>query len=54
MISCTTCKTPMTGQKGVARFTCPKCTGMEIVRCPHCRKLAAKYVCAACGFEGPN
>jgi len=51
---CCSCKEEITNQRGTARFLCPKCGKMEIIRCPHCRKLAAKYQCPACQFEGPN
>ncbi|HLC32288.1 MAG TPA: zinc finger domain-containing protein [Candidatus Nanoarchaeia archaeon] len=54
MTQCNTCKQPISGQAGVARFACPKCLKTEIIRCAHCRKIAAKYVCHACKFEGPN
>lgn len=39
--------------KGAVRFPCPGC-GQEIVRTPHERKIAAKYRCPKCEFEGPN
>ncbi|HLF54168.1 MAG TPA: zinc finger domain-containing protein [Candidatus Nanoarchaeia archaeon] len=51
---CNTCKKPITGQAGTARFPCPKCLKYEIVRCVHCREIAAHYVCPQCKFEGPN
>jgi hypothetical protein len=52
--SCITCKQPITGQAGAAKFKCPKCGKYEIIRCAHCREIAAKYQCPECKFEGPN
>ncbi|MBI4450923.1 RNA-binding protein [Candidatus Woesearchaeota archaeon] len=53
-IVCGSCKTPVANMGGVARFPCPKCAKTEIIRCSHCRAIAAKYKCHECGFEGPN
>lgn len=39
---------------GTVNFKCPKCLGYELVRTPNERKIAAKYHCPKCGFEGPN
>lgn len=50
---CTSCKERVTN-KSVVRFMCPKCGNYEIIRCPHCRSIVAKYKCPECGFEGPN
>jgi len=33
---------------------CPKCGKQEIIRCPTCRKIVAKYTCPECNFTGPN
>jgi Zn-ribbon RNA-binding protein len=41
-------------QNGSVKFKCPNCGKSEIVRTQHDRKIAAPYVCPACGFEGPN
>ncbi|RMD58632.1 RNA-binding protein [Candidatus Woesearchaeota archaeon] len=54
MVQCITCKKQLLGQTGAARFSCPKCLKTEIVRCNDCRKIAARYRCPECGFEGPN
>ncbi|MEM3153968.1 MAG: zinc finger domain-containing protein [Candidatus Woesearchaeota archaeon] len=51
---CISCKKPMLGLTGVAKFKCPKCMKYEIIRCAHCRQIAAKYICPGCKFEGPN
>ncbi|MBS3104758.1 RNA-binding protein [Candidatus Woesearchaeota archaeon] len=51
---CTSCKKRITNTIGSTRFKCPKCGQVELVRCNHCRKIAAKYKCSSCGFEGPN
>ncbi|MCH8067050.1 MAG: RNA-binding protein [Nanoarchaeota archaeon] len=51
---CSSCKKSVTNSKGTARFNCPDCGKTEIIRCAHCRKIAAKYVCGNCKFEGPN
>jgi predicted RNA-binding Zn-ribbon protein involved in translation (DUF1610 family) len=51
---CVSCKTAVTNVQGTARFNCPQCAKQDIVRCERCRRLAAKYRCAGCGFEGPN
>jgi len=52
--ACNSCKRKVANMKGVARFLCPKCGKYEIVRCPQCRKIAAKYTCPGCNFVGPN
>lgn len=51
---CGTCKAPVANLAGSARFLCPQCSKVEIVRCATCRRNAAKYSCPDCGFEGPN
>jgi len=51
---CNSCKKQIVNMQGIARFTCPKCGKYEIIRCSYCRKLAAKYNCPECNFEGPN
>ncbi|MFA5797812.1 MAG: zinc finger domain-containing protein [Candidatus Woesearchaeota archaeon] len=51
---CITCKTSLTNNKGSTTFACPGCNKHAIVRCAKCRETVAKYVCPACGFEGPN
>lgn len=53
-MKCSSCKTPITNIAGTARFLCPACGKTEIIRCKQCRKIAAKYRCHACSFEGPN
>ncbi|AJF61329.1 TPA: RNA-binding protein [Candidatus Woesearchaeota archaeon] len=54
MEQCLTCKTKITNLKGTARFKCPSCGKYEIIRCPSCRTIVAKYTCPECGFIGPN
>ncbi|OIO63553.1 RNA-binding protein [Candidatus Woesearchaeota archaeon CG1_02_47_18] len=51
---CISCKERITNSSGVARFMCPNCGKSEIVRCKNCRRTAARYTCALCGFSGPN
>ena len=51
---CTSCKAIITNLGGSTKFQCPNCGKSTIVRCKHCRDIAAKYKCASCGFEGPN
>jgi len=51
-MECNSCKKEFDAQ-GV-RFVCPSCGKFEIIRCGHCRKLAARYICEDCGFSGPN
>ncbi|MEK6849757.1 MAG: zinc finger domain-containing protein [Nanoarchaeota archaeon] len=51
--NCTSCKTPIANAKGAAKFLCPCCGKVELVRCQHCREIAAMFSCA-CGFSGPN
>ncbi|MEM2136442.1 MAG: zinc finger domain-containing protein [Candidatus Methanomethylicia archaeon] len=49
---CVSCKYPiLPSEKGVS-FPCPKC-GYTLWRDKRCRKLANKYKCPSCGFEGP-
>jgi len=51
---CSSCKKRIANIPGSVLFPCPKCNKSQIIRCRHCRKIAAKYTCASCGFEGPN
>lgn len=51
---CISCKKDVSNDSGAAIFKCPKCAKSDIVRCTHCRDIAAKYRCPECGFEGPN
>ncbi len=51
---CSSCKTMIMNIIGSTKFQCPKCGKTTIIRCKHCRKLATKYKCENCGFEGPN
>ena len=53
-LTCTSCKKLVAVISGSAKFMCPKCAKYQIVRCGECRKMAAKYRCPDCGFEGPN
>ena len=50
---CISCKRKIINTAAV-KFSCPKCGKYEIVRCKHCREMAANYKCPSCGFEGPN
>lgn len=51
---CISCKKDVTNDAGTAVFACPKCGKTEVVRCKHCRNIAAKYTCPECEFSGPN
>ncbi|MBS3125928.1 DUF1610 domain-containing protein [Candidatus Woesearchaeota archaeon] len=51
---CTSCKKQITNTQGAVRFLCPNCSKVEIVRCRHCREIAARYTCTGCNFSGPN
>lgn len=51
---CSSCKKNVTNSKCTTSFNCPSCGKFQIIRCLHCRKIAAKYVCPGCEFEGPN
>ncbi len=54
MERCISCKKDVTNDKGVAKFKCPECGKGKIIRCRHCREIAAKYTCKNCDFSGPN
>ena len=41
-------------QGAFTRFKCPKCGKSEIIRSLHAKRLAIKYKCQLCNFEGPN
>jgi len=51
---CNSCKKNVTNEVGTAKFLCPKCGKSTIIRCKHCREIAAQYKCSNCGFTGPN
>ncbi|TAL57410.1 MAG: RNA-binding protein [Nanoarchaeota archaeon] len=51
---CNSCKEKISNNKGTAKFKCPGCMDVEIIRCAHCRETATRYVCPGCGFSGPN
>lgn len=51
---CSSCKTKISSIGGGASFRCPNCNEAEIIRCKHCRQIAARYTCGKCGFSGPN
>jgi Zn-ribbon RNA-binding protein len=51
---CSSCKQRITNDSGRVIMACPKCGEETIIRCSRCRKLAVKYKCSKCGFEGPN
>ncbi|MBI2557819.1 RNA-binding protein [Candidatus Woesearchaeota archaeon] len=51
---CSACKKRITNTIGSTRFMCPRCGKVEIIRCHHCRQIAAKYKCSSCNFEGPD
>jgi len=51
---CSSCHKRLTNMQGAAKFMCPNCGKAEIIRCRHCREIAATYTCPECGFTGPN
>ncbi len=51
---CSSCKKNISNEQGAVNFECPSCGKTTIVRCRNCRKIAAKYTCSECGFDGPN
>jgi len=51
---CMSCKKRITNMVGTTKFSCPNCGKFEIIRCEHCRKVAARYECPECKFSGPN
>jgi len=51
---CISCKKDVTNDAGTAEFLCPNCGKYNLIRCKHCREIAAKYTCPECGFNGPN
>lgn len=53
-IQCISCKKRITNDAGAVNFPCPNCGEEEIIRCSGCRKLAVRYKCTKCEFEGPN
>ncbi len=53
-IKCVSCKIDIINSTGAVKFICPSCGKEEIVRCTHCREIAARYKCPKCGFSGPN
>lgn len=53
-LRCNSCKVKLANIKGSVIFICPSCGKKEIVRCEHCRKIAARYTCDGCSFSGPN
>ncbi len=53
-LKCSSCKNNITNDAGTAVFNCPSCGKSKIIRCKHCREIAAKYECPECHFVGPN
>ncbi|MBI2138032.1 DUF1610 domain-containing protein [Candidatus Woesearchaeota archaeon] len=51
---CISCKSRITNLAGSTAFPCPQCGKYEVIRCNHCRDLAARYQCPECKFTGPN
>jgi len=51
-LTCISCGSYVKVGEGSVQFKCPGC-GELIGRCSRCRELGKRYVCAACGFEGP-
>ena len=53
-LKCSSCGAEISNDSGSVIFGCPACGKSKIVRCTHCREIAAKYKCSSCDFEGPN
>ena len=53
-LKCNSCNVKVGNMPGAVTFMCPSCGKQQIIRCEHCRRVAAKYICPSCGFEGPN
>jgi len=53
-LACSSCKKRIINEAGIARFPCPNCGKTELIRCKHCKEIAAKYSCHECNFSGPN
>ncbi|MBW2975181.1 DUF1610 domain-containing protein [Candidatus Woesearchaeota archaeon] len=53
-LKCSSCKAIITNIEGSTEFQCPKCGKAKIIRCRHCREIAARYTCPECNFSGPN
>ena len=51
-LKCSSCK--KRASTGTTTFKCPSCGKSDIIRCKHCREIAAKYTCPDCKFTGPN
>ncbi|RME55186.1 DUF1610 domain-containing protein [Candidatus Woesearchaeota archaeon] len=51
---CISCNKDIVNDPESTQFKCPNCGSFVIVRCGHCRKIAARYTCKKCGFTGPN
>lgn len=51
---CISTKKSITNDGGAVKFLCPNCGKYTIIRSQHARKIAAKYICPECSFEGPN
>jgi predicted RNA-binding Zn-ribbon protein involved in translation (DUF1610 family) len=53
-LKCSSCGKNVSNEQGAVNMDCPNCSKAKIIRCKECRKIAAKYKCPECGFEGPN
>lgn len=51
---CSSTGVSIANEGGSVSFKCPNCGGPIIVRSEYARKIASKYKCPECGFEGPN
>ncbi len=51
---CVSMGTDISNDGGSVQFKCPSCGDATIVRSREARRLASKYKCPVCGFEGPN
>ncbi|MBI2140274.1 DUF1610 domain-containing protein [Candidatus Woesearchaeota archaeon] len=51
---CISCKGRITNKESSTQFPCPNCGEYKVIRCGHCRDIAARYTCPQCKFSGPN
>ncbi len=51
--TCISCNKRIANDPESTRFKCPQCGSQTIIRCKHCREIAAPYKCPECGFTGP-
>ena len=50
---CTSCGNNVVSETTYAKFKCPSCLEVVILRCENCKSHGNTYICERCGFEGP-